>query len=483
MKKYIQYICISFILLFTSNCYSQNTFFTLGNSLVHGYDIRAGFSSISSDGNEFAIFLMDFGHIYASAFDKDYVYLGRINSDRIKRKMSNVFTTHSFGNTHTLFLNNETYKKFEYLEFDFRKHTINSGDIDLNLKGQKIIKSFKYEENLYILSVEKSNPILVLNKIDEDYKVRKKTFDLSNFEIKNNLGKQINLDRLIIKNFSGITGINFNDTNRFPVSLGQTSSKSKIYKQGNKLLITLDQFREFTQVITLNLETEKITFKKIPKPKTYKSPYGSKTNSFIYNSIIAQIAIVKDTVKISVKNHITGKELNAYTLVSGKKIGYINKPPFQKKFGVEKIKELDSKKFIKKLNRNTASININRIDGVNYISFGSWKKNSSIEPNSFSMMYGAAGALLFAVLYEVLSPDMHSFSLYANGQTTQSTGIFDDSFQHLPNKKVMPSLYDNIEEFHKTVKRKSSLLLFNFHDDIIYGLFHAKTNTVELVKF
>lgn len=482
-------LALLFSLIFATTI-AQESFFAVSHSQTHGYDIRETFSSVNKVEDQFVIYILDFEYIYAHGFDQDLQTLGRLRSPFSIRKYPNTLVQSSFGQTHTIIVANSNLNKIAYAEFDFAKHLVNSGDIEIDMSGQEFLRSYSYDNKPLILTINKKEPTLHVYTIEQDYSVSKKDFDLSGYEFYNYKGRVVDPDQIFNRDNDGMVGIGLDQKSDFPVSLGETGSRSKMYAQGSMVLITLDYWVEQTQILTLDLESATTSLENIEKPKAHKQRFDTRNNSFLYNDQLAQIKYWKDSIHLSVTNINTKEVLQKFVVTKESGSSYINGDIVQTNSDKLKRKTIEGDVFFRKLRNNeNLCVLLNEIDGKRELSYGVYLKSTSGGSSGygigigFGVMGGALGGAFGYGLTVMLNPNIASFSTIVNGQAAEALSIFDADYNHLQEASKSKTIYDDIEEYRKENKKGSPVVLFKFKDDIIFGAYFSKGNFIDLFKY
>lgn len=233
-------------------------------------DFQAGFTLMNPETGAQGIFLLDNRQIHAYGVNERHGIFRKIEVTKRKGMFDNILTKRVLGDFYSLIFHSSNLKKLSFFEFNFRRNTLTRGDLDLNLKGQKILATFQESSDVFILSIHKKDPVIHLYRIDENYKVHPTSYDIAGMEFLSKTGRISDLQPLISSVKSKIQGINLSGA-PLPVSFGLSSSRSKLFKDGKTLIITLDHFHEHTQMLSLPMSGGPATITSINKPVTEKT--------------------------------------------------------------------------------------------------------------------------------------------------------------------------------------------------------------------
>lgn len=450
-------------------------------------DFQAGFTLMNPETGAQGIFLLDNRQIHAYGVNERRGIFRKIEVTKKKNMFDNILTKRVLGDYYSLIFHSSNFKQLTFFEFNFRKNTLTRGDLDLNMKGQKVLATFQEGTDVFVLTIHKKDPQLNLYRIDKDYQVHAISYDIGGMEFLTKTGRSSDLQPLVSTVKSKVKGINLNGA-PLPVSFGLSSSRSKLYKQDQVLVLTLDHFHEQTQLLSLPMSGEAPTLVNIKKPVTERTMNGYMSNSFWLDGHLAQIAFGKKNLLLSIKNIESGEALFTQTISRGSEnVSGINTPLIQKKSWQEEGKELNPNQFFRKIIQDDLAVTLEERKGGYRLMFGGFEKVSKTPSNSsvaaVSFMFGVAGAFIYLPIYEAVSPDYSSYASYASSKVVKASIALDHNFQHQEDAIISPNLFERMEAYVTADKKLAHVLFSSWKDGGILGVYNEEFNTIHLVEF
>lgn len=481
------------LLLFTLQIWSQVEITNIVHQSNNGQSIGSGFAVVAEEETGFSIFLLDGRKIYANGFDADYNYISRLDSREIYSREEYI-AGKSYGDDYHLFFKVRVLDQLLVQTFNFKKDTVTENLVPLDIRDQEILQYFEHDNKVNLLTVGAKQDVLFLHSIDKNFETSSKKIPIDAYVFYNEKQNERPFHKVIFDNFQEISGIGMNPSQAaFPMTLPESTRPTKIYKQDNRLVFTLDAGPLFTQLLYLDIETGETSFKNIEKVSAADEKSVKQSNSFLLDTKLYQIVRRDDVLVISVKNTETGDLLNTFELIDGDEFPYTNTATLTLKPSKKKRKEVSPSQFLRFAKYDPLGIYATKVEGATQITYGTWDKergNSGSLNNSkgngamvgvMTASFGIVGGILYAALSSGNS--IQSYGLHHVGMTTRAIGVFDENLQHLPEKGVQANIYHKIDYYNYRKEDTTPFVLFQFKDTAIYGSFYPEQNAIKLLKF
>lgn len=483
----------SLLVFVTFPLYSQVEITNIVHQPENGLSISNGFALVAENNAGFSIFLLDGKKIYANGFDAGYQYLSRLDSREISSREEYI-AGKGYGDNYHLFFKVRVSDQLMVQTFNFAKDTVTESSVPLDIRDQEILQYFEHDNKVHLLTVGAKQDVLFLHAIDEDFKTSTKKVPINQYVFYNYRQNERPFHKIIYDNFQEISGVGMNPSQAaFPMTLPESTRPTKIYKQDNTLVFALDAGPLFTQLLYVNIETGETNFNNIAKVSAQEEKDVLQSNSYLLDKELYQIVRKDDILEISVKNSKTGELLNKFELSDGDEFPYTNTATLTLKPSKKKRKEVSPGQFLRFAKYDPLGIYATKVDGATQITYGTWDKdrgNNGSLNNSKSngatlalvtMSAGLAGGLIYLAVSSGNS--IQSYGLHHVGMTTRAIGVFDERFQHLPEKGVQANIYHRIDYYNYRKEDTTPFVLFQFKDTTIYGSFYPDQNALKLLKF
>lgn len=295
-----------------------------------------------------------------------------------------------------------------------------------SIKGLFLLTEFSNGTSYFAITLKKNTNIIVIHEFKSDGTFQEHPIDLSNekfytltptkpFNLQNILSKTTNED--IIPN-----KIQFIDQKQ-PSALSLATKLKKAYLKNQQLIITFDYNTNFTDILTIDLESKSYKKSIVTKPKMAYSSNTS-SNSFIHDDFIYQVKANEDEF------HFTIKTLNNELIKS-----WITKENENISYMVDGIKQFDGDQnkykslgttgaFIKKFNNLQGGLSVYTYNSNKLVTIGS--VSAQQQKPTFGMFFGLIGALVDIYLY---NPSINNLDAYANRRTVHFNSILNNNFE------------------------------------------------------
>ncbi len=361
------------------------------------------------------------------------------------------------GNKAAVYWRDEYLKKIEGIYFDFETKAVTKRQFKFTY-GTNEDRMFTFSENnsFHLLTLLPNGKLRF--SIFNGTGYIDKVADFSSFHIVGADNKKTSLNYLI-KQY----GLQKVETKTFN-SLVDAGNKIKFYVLPDKMLLTLDNNREFTQVFTIDPNTFEVSSKSIPQTGYEK---GADTNSFYLNGRLYRILLTKNQIRLSAVSIETGEELKSYTAGKKDAITFKNSPLYTERGIGAPASELEStEKFLRKANGEGAALSVYRTPDDLLITAGSARTIKPAENIVIGMI--ASGSDLGDV---------------EDIRTTYFESLFDESFEHRPDSPK-PLAIDYIGAFKQNNKKLAYLYtIIPFKEYYILGYYNKISQCFVLEKY
>jgi hypothetical protein len=441
----------------------------------------------------YAVVLTDGKLFYLNGFDRDSNYKGRITvAPPLSRSSFMASMATEDGRYHLLF-KKPGHTNLARQTIHFSNDSISTHEVPLNVLDQEILGTFQEDDGLHIISAERKNSMVYHHVLSPNFEVSTQPFHLHSIPFQLN-GKEVAFHELFFNSLDGFSALGFDSNSPFPTTLPEATYTSKIVRQGNSLLFTIDRNPGVTQIIELNLEDGQVTPHIVSQLNNLSEKSIRQSNSYLKDSVLYQIVRTKDSLHLFATEWSTQTPINKHAIGPSEKIELTNTAVLQEKPSKRKRKEVDGDKFLRSLNSDSIGIVVNEVNGKQQITYGSWNESrgnnakldnsQNVDPVAGAMagMFGVAGGLLYLAISQGTN-SAHSYGLHHRGMTTRAIAVFDDEFTHLPDAGVQATIYHKIDYYNARREDTTPLLLFRLNDEIIYGSFYPVQNAIKLLKF
>ncbi|WP_203256522.1 hypothetical protein [Hyunsoonleella ulvae] len=473
--KFISFLVLIFLAVFniygqeSAWCYidaSSSKDFSVPKQVFQGVDERSGDLSFIINNKDATKFYL---------YGKGRILISEFTLSSFLNKAENFIGGFYSNSIHVLFFKNKTNSLFDRVEVNYNTKSVNTSKIELNLKKDYVIETFKAENSIFILSIRKNSSILKLYKIRLDGNVEEKTIDLSHESFKKFNGFETTLYYLITnkQNLSKIqsASIKYN----VPTSIETTSAVNKIYFNNGIISLTNDNTPNETNIIQIDIKKGNYTYFQISKRGFLKEELRSESNSFILDSLYFSNYVTTDKLVFAVY------DLNQKTLVKEFEVNDDDTFSFKNTPVIiasgKKIKDKDSKNsnfFLRQLTNSNVGVSAYKHDKYTIVSLGGSIKEQS---GTLAFIGGVFGGLTGAML-------LSAFDSYSNTKSTKVDCLFDKNFNHVEGE-IPVNGFDKLNKFIKenNLRKVPLQILFEYKDNYVWGYHNKGTGMYNLYKF
>ncbi|HEX8563849.1 MAG TPA: hypothetical protein VF676_12810 [Flavobacterium sp.] len=371
-------------------------------------------------------------------------------------------------------------KKILLQAFDFNTNAVSTKNVSIDLKEERILEKLSTAKAFYLVTVVKNSNIIKFYVFDAAGNMEERPVNMDKLRFfRSDTGRST---------FYGVMGQMLNLQAPYaikkidagsPTSLTEASLKRKCYLQGNKFYITNDANVDFTQVVTIDLDTFTATETFLKQPFIASDSRSDlNSNSFILGDKIYQIKLGPDQMFVTLKD-FQDNTIKMHHVAPNTEITFRNSPMRQEGGDFDSSRILDkSSQFIRKVNNSNTGISCYDSNGKTLVTFGSVSAERANEAAMIGGMFGVAGIL---VAYAVANPTMDNFNSYANRKVVYVDCLFDPAGNHLDGP--VPQLAFNKIRTYVEDKKISGQTLYRFGGDYFMGSYDKDGNLYTIRKF
>ncbi|WP_300565416.1 hypothetical protein [Flavobacterium sp.] len=475
MKKAV----ILFFYFITFSAFSQELVKDVRFKIPKKSDV---FQIIEENDKRVSLFFCNKKNITSVRFNERFEIIDSLAFTKPEKNLDEIVGYSISNNKYYTYWASSNNKEFVSQCFDYGQNKVIQNNYALDFEKEKAIKKITINNVFYLVTVSKSSSILNFYVFNEG-SFSKKVVDMSERVFYNRDNKKETLWNIFgvattMENPFTIQSI----SNDSPASLTFSACKRKCYSYDNEFVITLDNNKNCTQYISVNLLD--FTFKTIffNQPTIVNNvDLSSDSNSFFIDKNVVQMKLNSDNMAITVKD-LDNKEIKSYKAFDDKEVEFKNSEIYQENKGVKNLRVLDnSNQLLHKIYFQNPSMSCYNNNGVNYITLGSI---STLENNN-AVMYGGmiggfTGALIGAALTSNYS--MNNVNSYQNRKVVYVNCLFDTNFNHVTGdaKKLAFDKLRNFIEDHKELENKTA---FKFDSALFFGGFNKETDNYSIYKF
>ncbi len=440
-------------------------------------DIEDVVPVVDTKNNDLVILITDAKKVYAYRFNDKFKLTDQLSSETKRRKYKVLLGSSITDNQYKIFLANKSKTQFSAANFSFdeNKNTIKEF---LLPSGQTFIQAISLNNKFYVISGSKTYGNLYLNHISTDNNLQFYPIDLTNIKFKNKRGKDvIATDLLFPFNSTPIKKFE-KDT---PNSIESVSEATKMYLIDEKLVITFDENKNLTQVLTIDLNSKQATKTTFNKPLSNIKSGGKKTNSFIYDDKIAIVAATKNVLSMHVLDYLTGNFIKEYAVSQDEEILFKNSPIIQKGGFYNGYRELEkTKKFLRKITTGKIGISVIKSKENYLFTLGGYVEQRPAAPMMMGGFGGVGGVIGSVNANLFFNPTMFAYNSFTNTKSTQIECLFDKDFNHIKGE-IKENVFDKMKKYRTNSEKGSTV--FKYKDFFIMTDYNAFSKDFIFIKF
>lgn len=417
------------------------------------------FMAADADNSKIAVYLADKEKLKVLRYNDTVFFTDSLVTKRPAREFLGMEGYSFNGEKATVYWGDQWLNKIEAVDFDFETKNVTKKQFKFTYGvNEDRLVSFSENNSFYLLTLLPKGKLRF--SIFNGTQYVDKVADFSSFHIVGADNKKTSLNYLI-KEF----GFHKTDARQYN-ALMDAGNTIKLYVLPDRMVLTLDNNPEFTQVFTINPDTFAVTEKRIPQAGNEK---GADANSYYFEGRLYRILLTDDLIRLSVASVATGAELGSHSAKKTEAITFKNTSLYTERGVGAKASELENtEKFLKKARGEGAAIAVYGTPDEILVSAGATRIIKPFEQGLITTM----------IMGEDADPED-----YEDIRTTYFESVFDGDFNHIEGA-LSPLAIDFINEF--TVKMKgwtSMRTIMPFKDFYILGYYNKLAKSYVLEKY
>lgn len=241
---------------------------------------------------------------FAYVLDEDFKLKDSLNlflqNRRLEQFIGGVVEKHTYK---FLFLEKKAIKT---VLFDFKDRTFSVQQSEFLIdKKHEILQYFEHKNQIFVVSLSKKENILHFYNVSNKEQPKRYVVDLNATNFRNWHGNISTLYAMIKSpsNFSKPTDLSSavqKVSSELHNDLSRVNSMSKIYVNANTFTLSLDANSNFTQLITIDLNSWASEVLAFPKPSVKAPPEQKNSNSFLFHNNLFNIVATNDVLKMNI---------------------------------------------------------------------------------------------------------------------------------------------------------------------------------------
>nr|WP_315253580.1 hypothetical protein [uncultured Flavobacterium sp.] len=449
---------------------------------------KAVFQIVNNSTNETTLFVADKEKVKAIRLNKEMQIIDSLSTERLNPSTYTAMIGYNENKSRiNLFWTSPNHKDLFIQQFNFDKLNSENKNLSLPLKEEKFLQSFSQNDKFYILTILKNSNKLKFYIFD-NANLEEKIIDLTGFNFYKSDYQKTTLYG-IFGEFQYNSELSYslqkiNPEN--PTSLVESSKKRKCYSIGKTIIMTFDNNIDYTQLITLNLESFTAKEQFVKKPPIAGDRLYLNSNSFLIDDKLYQIKTTSNQLIFTIKD-LEDKLIKSYQASDTNPIiDFKNSNIIQEngKLSNKRILET-SAQFIRKTNNLNAGISCYKLNSNYLVTIGSVSEQQQQVGTGAIVggMFGAVGSIAGSLIDSAISnPTMESFNSYANRKVVYINGLFDKEFTHVKGE-IEPLAFDKIRIFFDKNTDVSSQTLYKLDNIYYLGYYDNLAKEYTIRKF
>lgn len=436
------------------------------------------------DSSNQTIFLLeDRQNKNAYLFDKDFkeVSDGLRITKEVRKFPNNLSIIASEGNALSFLMVNDDFNKWGLMNLNFDARTIHAREVPINLKKALYVSSFSSLEKHWVVSIVRNSSTFKIQSVDRTGAVEITKYDLSETDFSGGLRSISNIYQLINARSEEFT-VDYIEQDT-PLSLLSTNEKLKIYKDGDDLVISIDNSRDFTYLIKINVKEKISNVLTIEKKKLQERSSYEDSNSFVYDDKLFTIKTTFDLINLSITDLKTKKLLKSFEAQADEDIWFRNTSLFQKRLSARKTSEITkTKTFLRKVTNSEPAISVHKQEDLLVVTLGASKfiERSEDPLITGALLGGATGSLVISVL---INPISKNYLDYSSTNTVRFQMILNSDLSHVEDETVKENTFDIIEEYDQSLSIKGAKTVFKIDGNYYFSYIDKETGKLQSIRF
>lgn len=433
---------------------------------------------------------------YAQLLDQDYQEVSKVNAKTIPSKYRYILGYNIIGNRYSIFFSNSQNTKFGVQTFNFDTNISENTLLDFKIKGEKYVESIVHNNKIHLITITKKTSDLNIYTFDHDFKPTKHVVSLKEMEYPNPKNRNHTITAYyLLLSIAGDRSRSIIDVEKIegsnPNVIETTSKENKLYQLDNQLIFSFDYDHKKTQLCFIDLEKFSAEVKSYDKPSKTEEGY-SKSNSYIFDNKLFQIASSNQKMKFTVLDLTTEKIIKEYKVTKADSITFKNSPIIQEgggmfpSFSENRVREMEkTSKYLRKISSSNLGISVYKVNDEYNVVLGGTKE---IITNSGFVISGVGSGLGFGGtvdngIWLSFNPTFYDYNTYTTAKSTYINCLFDSNFNHIKGD-IRKNSYDILFEFEDELSDDiKAVNIFLHQNKLHYGFFDPNKKTYELFSF
>ncbi len=458
----------SFLILFaliSFHSFSQEMIKSLDLKISKNADV---FQVVEEDKKQVSLFFNHKKNAKAIRFDNQLNLIDSLSAERPPKDYDDVVGYSITNNKYYSYWSSSNNKHFAAQCFDFDAKQVSLKTFDLEFVKEKPIEKITIKNIFYLITIVRNTSILNIY-VFKDGQMQKKSLDLSDKTFVSWENKRVPLWDVLNESYTIQPALAIqNILTETPPSLVFSANKRKAYIKDDNLLLTFDNTRSFTQILTLNPSNSTFSQKSYPSPYFEETEFNTpNTNSFLMGDKLIQMKSNPTKMIIEIKD-LEDNVLKSFVVAQDKEIDFKNSEIIQENGKISNTRILDkSNQLLRKIENLTPSLSCYSFNDKNYLTLGS----VSIPQNNNAVAYGAMlGGVTGVLIGMAISSNysLENVNSYKDRKVVYINCVFDSNFNHLnePPKKLA---FDELRAFAEKNSFLGCQSVFKFNNNLYFG--------------
>lgn len=473
----------SFLILFaliSFHSFSQEMVKSLNLKTSKNSDV---FQVVEEDKKQLSLFFNDDKNAKAIRLDNQLNLMDSLSANHPQNGYDNIVGYSISNNKYYSYWSNANNRHFAAQCFDFDAKKVSLNTFDLEFIDEKPVEKITIKNVFYLITIVKKTSILNIY-VFKDGKAQKKSLDLSDKTFISWEYKRVTLWDVLNESYDIQPALAIqNILSETPPSLIFSANKRKAYVKDDNLVLTFDNIRSFTQMLTLNLSNFSFSQKSYITPFFDETEFNiPNTNSFLLGDKLIQMKSNPTKMIIEIKD-LEDTLIKSFVIEQDKEIDFKNSEIIQENGTVSNTRILDkSNQLLRKIENFIPSLSCYSVNDKNYLTLGSV---SPLPSNNNAIMYGAIyGGLIGGLIGMAISSNysLDNVNSYKDRKVVYVNCVFDSNFNHLnePPKKLA---FDELRAFAEKNNFLKSQTVFKFNSSLFFGGYDLKSKLYSFYKF
>ncbi|MDC7994824.1 hypothetical protein [Altibacter sp. HG106] len=391
--------------------YAQEEISRFDHYNPNNWPVNSGFSMTHPEKDEFMVYLTDDRYMHLYFLDSLQRVFRKIQVEKTRRAYDEPIGKLVSKEGYTFYFHDRKEKRVASLTFDPKVGQITRyGEYEVPLKLAEIITSFPYNDHMMMLVLQKKEGVLALYELG-DAVVRSTLINPEALGIVDAAGKALSLRRELREN--AIEAVAIQERKLSP-GVRKNTERFKIFRFDDQLQWLIDISPEQSQLVTVSLETFKISTVSYPKPKLANEKQLA-SQSTLYKNLLGQAFFGKNKVAIKVI------DLETETVLEASEWDEFEAEKFDsytKKGVAMKYPALMKRVWFERIADHPQAIAFKDTPNGIVLEVGSWKKpqDTHVDPMLQTLyLFGAVGGLIAMSINNHTNPGLINLGTHFAG--------------------------------------------------------------------